>query len=74
MTFSQVLPGKQMPSFVCPGLVGDEEVVFTSDSLSGKTTLLFFYSKDFGGDLLTIHPKSIQPKNMFKPRARHAWM
>ena len=58
---------------VCPGLVGDEEVVFTSDSLSGKTTLLFFYSKDFGGDPLTIHPTYIH-KNMFKPRARHAWM
>ena len=41
-----------MPAFVCTGLVGDQEMLFTSDQLAGKTTLLFFYSKDFGGDLL----------------------
>ena len=46
-----MLPGEQMPAFVCPGLVGDQEMLFTSDHLAGKTTLLFFYSKDFGGDL-----------------------
>ena len=40
-----------MPAFVCTGLVGDQEMLFTSDHLAGKTTLLFFYSKDFGGDL-----------------------
>ena len=41
-----------MPAFVCPGLLGDQDLLFTSDQLAGKTTLLFFYSKDFGGDLL----------------------
>ena len=43
-----------MPAFVCPSLVGDKEMLFTSDHLAGKTTLLFFYSKDFAGDLLLI--------------------
>ena len=43
-----------MPAFVCPSLVGDKEMLFTSDQLAGKTTLLFFYSKDFAGDLLLI--------------------
>ena len=47
-----MLPGEQMPAFVCPSLVGDQEKLFTSDKLAGKTTLLFFYSKDFGGDQL----------------------
>ena len=39
-----------MPAFVCPSLVDDQEKIFTSDCLAGKTTLLFFYSKDFGGE------------------------
>ena len=39
-----------MPAFVCPSLVDDQEKIFTSDYLAGKTTLLFFYSKDFGGE------------------------
>jgi len=43
-----VLPGEQMPAFVCPSLVGDQEMLFNSDQLAGKTTLLLFYSKDFG--------------------------
>ena len=47
-----------MPAFVCPTLVGDKEMLFTSDQLAGKTTLIFFYSKDFGGDLL-LYPRSI---------------
>ena len=45
-----MLPGEQMPAFVCPSLVGDQEMLFTSDQLAGKTTLLFFYSKDYGGE------------------------
>ena len=63
-TFSQVLAGEQMPAFVCPSLVGDQEMLFTSDQLAGKTTLIFFYSKDFGGDLLLLRP-SIPTPNEF---------
>ena len=43
-----VLPGEQVPAFLCPGLVGDQEELVTSESLLGKPTLLFFYPKDFG--------------------------
>ena len=39
-----------MPAFVCPSLVGDQEILFSSDQLADKTTLIFFYSKDFAGD------------------------
>ena len=39
-----------MPAFVCPSLVGDQEILFSSEQLAGKTTLIFFYSKDFAGD------------------------
>ena len=53
-----------MPAFVCPSLVGDQEMLFTSDQLAGKTTLIFFYSKDFGGDLLLLRP-SIPTPNEF---------
>ena len=60
-----------MPAFVCPSLVGDQEMLFTSDQLAGKTTLLFFYSKDFGGDLQLVFLSSIP--NDFQPRARPAW-
>ena len=52
-----------MPAFLCPSLVGDQEMLFTSDQLAGKTTLLFFYSKDFGGDLLNT--PSIPTSNEF---------
>ena len=45
-----MLPGEEMPAFVCPSLVDDQEKIFTSDCLAGKTTLVFFYSKDFGGE------------------------
>ena len=61
-----------MPAFVCPSLVGDQEMLFTSDQLAGKTTLLFFYSKDFGGDLLLMR-QVFQLKMNFQPRARPAW-
>ena len=54
-----------MPAFVCPSLVGDQEMLFTSDQLAGKTTLIFFYSKDFGGDLLLLCMTSIPPPNEF---------
>ena len=70
--FLKVLPGEQMPAFLCPSLVGDQEMLFTSDQLAGKTTLLFFYSKDFGGDLLFIR-QVFQPQMNFQPRARPAW-
>ena len=43
-----VLPGEQVPTFLCPGLVADQEELVTSQSLLGKPTLLFFYPKDFG--------------------------
>ena len=48
-----MLPGEEMPVFVCPSLVDDQEKIFTSDCLAGKITLLFFYSKDFGGEHIT---------------------
>ena len=60
-----------MPAFVCPSLVGDQEMLFTSDQLAGKTTLLFFYSKDFGGDLLLYQVFHFQMN--FQLRARPAW-
>ena len=43
-----VLPGEQMPPFLCPGLVGDEARLVDSEEFLGKYLLLFFYSKDFG--------------------------
>ena len=61
-----------MPAFVCPSLVGDQEMLFTSDQLAGKTTLLFFYSKDFGGDLLCIR-QVFQFQMNFQARVRPAW-
>merc|ERR550517_1230052 len=45
-----VLPGEQMPAFVCPSLAGDQEMLFTSGHLAGKTTLILFYPKDFGAE------------------------
>ena len=45
-----MLPGEQMPAFVCPSLAGDQEMLFTSGHLAGKTTLILIYPKDFGGD------------------------
>ena len=45
-----VLPGEQVPAFLCPGLVGDQEELVTSESLLGKLTLLLFYPKDLAPD------------------------
>jgi len=45
-----VLPGEEIPAFVCPSLVGDQEILFSSDQLADKTTLIFFYSKDFAAE------------------------
>ena len=45
-----VLPGEQMPAFLCPGLVGDQEELLISGSLLGKPTLLLFYPKDLAPD------------------------
>ena len=43
-----VHPGEEIPEFLCPGLVADQEELVTSDMFAGKSLLLFFYPKDFG--------------------------
>ena len=45
-----VLPGEKMPVFLCPGLMGEQEELFTSETFAGKTLLIFFYPKDFGAE------------------------
>ena len=45
-----VLPGEQVPAFLCPGLLGDQEELVTSESLLGKPILLLFYPKDLASD------------------------
>ena len=43
-----VHPGEEIPEFLCPGLVADQEELVTSEMFAGKSLLLFFYPKDFG--------------------------
>ena len=43
-----VLPGEKMPAFLCPGLLGEQEELVTSETFAGKSMLIFFYPKDFG--------------------------
>ena len=37
------LPEEKMPVFLCPGLVGEQEELVTSETFTGKNQLVFFY-------------------------------
>ena len=42
-----VHPGEEMPQFLCPGLVVDQEELVTSKMFACKSLLLFFYLEEF---------------------------